>query len=317
MAGKAVWRIARWVMAAGMIGGLATATRGQDIFVTSGNTVGEYDAATGAVVNASLITGLDGPSGLALSGSDLFVANFNSGTIGEYNAITGAAINATLVTGLQSPVSLAVLGTNLYVTNFGSDKVGEYNASTGAAINANLITGLNGPWGLSLAGSDLYVSIISGLSNSTIGIYNATTGAAINATLVSGLVHPFGLALMGSDLFASVGPASIPSPGNLTKAIGVYNASTGAAINATLVDGLSNPDDLAVSGADIYVAVAGNGTVGEYNATTGAAVNATLISGLNGTFGIVIGTVPEPAEAGLCGALAAVGAVVWRRRLKS
>ena len=43
-----------------------------------------------------------------MSGSDLFVANYNIGTIGEYNASTGAAINPSLVSGLNFPLFLAV-----------------------------------------------------------------------------------------------------------------------------------------------------------------------------------------------------------------
>jgi hypothetical protein len=56
-----------------------------DIFVTNygANTIGEYTTA-GAVVNASLISGLNGPEFIAVSGSDLFVANSVRGTVGEY-----------------------------------------------------------------------------------------------------------------------------------------------------------------------------------------------------------------------------------------
>src|SRR5580704_8258519 len=53
-----------------------------------GGAVGEYNAATGAAINANFITGLSDPFGLALSGNDLFVANLSSGTVGEYNATT-------------------------------------------------------------------------------------------------------------------------------------------------------------------------------------------------------------------------------------
>ena len=67
------------------------------------NIVGEYNATTGAVINANFITGLNGPVGLALSGNNLFVANFGGGTVGEYNATTGAAINANFITGLNDP----------------------------------------------------------------------------------------------------------------------------------------------------------------------------------------------------------------------
>src|ERR1022692_3698910 len=85
--------------------------RGQ-IFETNNvnNTIGEYNATTGATVNASLVSGLSSPEGIAVSGGDLFVVNENTNTIREYNATTGATVNASLVSGLSSPVGIAVSG---------------------------------------------------------------------------------------------------------------------------------------------------------------------------------------------------------------
>jgi DNA-binding beta-propeller fold protein YncE len=74
----------------------------------SGTTVGEYDATTGDAIKASFITGLNGPTGLALSSNNLFVANFSGGTVGEYDATTGDAIKASFITGLNGPEALAV-----------------------------------------------------------------------------------------------------------------------------------------------------------------------------------------------------------------
>ena len=78
---------------------------------------GEYNATTGATINANFITGLELSSGLALSGNNLFVANYARGTVGEYNATTGAAINANLIAGLSNLVGLALSGNNLFVAN--------------------------------------------------------------------------------------------------------------------------------------------------------------------------------------------------------
>jgi hypothetical protein len=49
-------------------------------------TVGEYTT-SGATVNASLVPGLSGPFGIAVSGSDLFIMNYSTGTIGEYTLV--------------------------------------------------------------------------------------------------------------------------------------------------------------------------------------------------------------------------------------
>jgi hypothetical protein len=118
-----------------------------------GGTVGEYDAVTGAAINASFITGLSFPNGLAVAGNTLFMTIYGypgyggphgtgtlTGLVGEYDATTGAPINANLVTGLSFPHDLAVSGNTLFVTD-GIGTVGAYNATTGAPINANLVTG--------------------------------------------------------------------------------------------------------------------------------------------------------------------------------
>jgi hypothetical protein len=65
------------------------ATAHAQIFATnfSGNTIGEYTT-SGATVNPSLLSGLSGPTGIAVSGGDLFVVNAD-GTIREYT-ISGA-----------------------------------------------------------------------------------------------------------------------------------------------------------------------------------------------------------------------------------
>src|SRR5437762_4459150 len=107
------------------------------IFVTNGgnNTIGEYNATTGATINSAFISsGLSGPQGIALSGGNLFVANFNNGTIGEYNATTGATINPAFISGLDFPEGIALSGGDLFVVNEFNNTIGKYNATTGATI---------------------------------------------------------------------------------------------------------------------------------------------------------------------------------------
>jgi hypothetical protein len=113
-------------------------------------TVSEYDATTGAPINASLITGLDSPFALALEGNTLFVAN--RFTVGAYDATTGAAnVKFSPITGLDFPLGLTVSGNTLFMPNSFSDTVGTYNAASGALINADFITGLDFPLGLAVA----------------------------------------------------------------------------------------------------------------------------------------------------------------------
>jgi hypothetical protein len=103
------------VVNASLISGLGTpgslssiAVSGANLFVVNQgdtNTIGEYTT-DGTTVNASLISGFV-PYGIAVSGSNLFVANYNAGTIGKYTT-SGAVVNASLISGLNQPIGIAV-----------------------------------------------------------------------------------------------------------------------------------------------------------------------------------------------------------------
>jgi hypothetical protein len=60
------------------------------------------------LVNPTLVSGLDRPSGLAVSGGYLFISDYNAGTIGEYT-LSGETVDATLISGLDHPTSIAVI----------------------------------------------------------------------------------------------------------------------------------------------------------------------------------------------------------------
>jgi hypothetical protein len=191
---------------AGLLGSLiATAARAADtIFETNAggvggvNTIGKYTT-SGATVNPALISGLSDPTGIALSGADLFVTNRVTGTIGEYTT-SGATVNAALISGLSTPFGIVVSGSDLFVTNLGSGTVGEYTTS-GVTVNRALMSGLKGPRGIAVSGSDLFVANIF---DRTIGEYT-TSGATVNAAMISGLGSPWGIAYAGGDPTAVLG----------------------------------------------------------------------------------------------------------------
>ncbi len=234
-------------------------------------TVSEYNATTGATINANLITRLRTPSGLAIQGKTLFVAN-ESGSVGKYVA-TGAAINPSFITGMRFfPQGLAVQGNILFVANFGFGTVGKYDASTGEAINADFITA-GFPTALALSGNRLFVLD----ATASVREYNAITGAAINANLITQLSAPSGLAAQSNTLF-------VANAGSST--VGKYDATTGKAINANFITGPA-PTATALSDGTLFVANQ-SGTVGKYDATTGEAINAKFITGLQFPTGLAV-----------------------------
>src|SRR5947207_5984021 len=71
------------------------------IFVTNGgnNTIGEYNATTGAPINPAFISsGLNVPDGIAVFGGNLFLAEAGNNTIVQHNAAGGAPINDSFLT---------------------------------------------------------------------------------------------------------------------------------------------------------------------------------------------------------------------------
>jgi len=240
----------------------------QSLFVTDfGNgKIGAYTT-SGDVVNASLVSGLSLPVGIAVSGSNIYVTEALNGTIGSYNTTSGAVVNANLVSGLNNPSGIAVSGSNIYVVNEQNGTIGAYTTS-GAVVNTNLVSGLNNPFGIAVSDSNIYVV---NKQNGTIGAYT-TSGAVVNARLVSGLNNPSGIAVSGSNIYVVNG----------------RNGTSSAVVNASLVSGLNNPSGIADSGSNIYATNSGNGTIGVYNTTSGAVVNASLVSGLNNPSGIAV-----------------------------
>jgi hypothetical protein len=132
-----------------------------------GDSVGEYNATTGAAINASFITAVHTPNSLQLDAfNHLFVTTGNGGSVSEYDATTGAAINPNFITGLNVTFGLALDGgDHLFATSLSStDVVGEYNAITGAAINSNFITGLNGPIFITVVPEPSSLALASGVA---------------------------------------------------------------------------------------------------------------------------------------------------------
>ena len=247
-------------------------------------TIGKYDATTGATINASLVSGLNYPTGVAVSDGNLFVTNQFGFTVAKYDAATGATINAALISGYPYPTGIAVSGGNLFVVSGSGGVVSKYDATTGAPINTAFVSGLNSPSGIAVSGGNLFVATIN---SQTVGKYDATTGAAINPSLVSGLFYPNSIAVSGGNLLV----AQYGGP------IGEYDANTGATINASFVSASSL--GIAVSGGKLFVTsysgCGSPGSVSAYDATTGATINALLVPGVGSP--VAIAAVVEPYTA--------------------
>jgi hypothetical protein len=150
------------------------------VFVTSANSgtnapftrsVAEFtDSPTGGVTsNLSLMSGLNYPEGIAVSGSALYVVNGGnsiSATIDKYTftgsgtgvVTLGSSTPGFINIGSGSPYFLAASGSNLFVVlagtppgNFGTGGVREYDAVSGAQVSTFAVSGLSSPGGIAVS----------------------------------------------------------------------------------------------------------------------------------------------------------------------
>jgi DNA-binding beta-propeller fold protein YncE len=79
-----------------------------------------------------------GPASVAVSGTHVWVANYEGNSVTELNASNGSllrVINAT-ADGFNFPTSVAVSGTHVWVTNQYGSSVTELNASNGSLVSS-------------------------------------------------------------------------------------------------------------------------------------------------------------------------------------
>ena len=275
------------------------------IYIPGGSTgtdttgIGVYDSSTGAVINGDLVGSLPYPSGVLVSGTNLYEINrgasaqFAVGSIGLYTT-AGATVNASLVTDIYNPTGIVSAGGNLFVTGtYGSPTggltngyLGEYTTS-GTAINATLANFIENPTGIAAVGSNVFV--LDSYAN-RVNEYSAA-GAASGAPLIAlpETENAQSIAASGSDIFL------------MSEYSGtVYEYTTaGKLVTNSLITGLSTPLEMAVFGSDLYIVsltADHNFIVGEYT-TSGATVNADLITTLNDPTGLTVtGTVTVGAN---------------------
>ena len=126
----------------GLYNPFGVAVFGSDLFVATPYSVGEYTT-SGQTVNANFIPLMTNQvqdfTGLAISGSNLFLVNTETNSVSQYST-SGALVHADLITGLQNPYGITVSGSNLFVAcDWGPSHVGEYTTS-GGAINPYLMS---------------------------------------------------------------------------------------------------------------------------------------------------------------------------------
>jgi hypothetical protein len=193
------------------------------IYVAQGNgTIGKYTT-SGAVINSSLVSGLGWPWGIAISGTNLYVADLTKNQIGVYTT-SGQTVNSSLITGF-SGWYLAVNKDYLFVDN--GTNIAKYTLD-GSLVNPSLISGPARFGAMDISGDRLFVA---SAANGTIGEY-LLDGTPVNASLVTGLQALSGISIAGGHLFVSN-----EQPSTSTRRISEYNLD-GSIANISLISGL-------------------------------------------------------------------------------
>jgi len=287
-----------------MVGALSGIASAQAIYVANANgftsstaaSVGQYNL-DGSVVNASLITGIGAPFGLAATSTDVYYTDNDNGVVGDYSTVT-AGLNPSLIA-ISEPTGIAVSSALLFVASQADDTVKEYDTG-GAPLALSFITGLNGPRQIALspAGTLLFVA---NNGNGTVGEYSAATGTAVNSALIAGLNGVTSVAVSPDGLDLYVG-----TQGDGT--VGEYSIATGLAVIPSLITGVV-PEYLQVFGSSLYVDDF-NGNIDQYD-LSGTGLNVPLIPNLDEPLSFSV--IPEPATGALL-ATAAGGLFALRPR---
>jgi hypothetical protein len=266
------------------------------------NTVRRYTDA-GGLISSNFITFAE-PTGIAVSGTNVFVASDLTGTINLYNT-SGALITANLITGLSHPHDLIISGDSLYVADSSNSRIGKYSIS-GNSYNANFVTGFPGaPTGLAISGTTLVVTSGTATTTAAAGEYNAGTGATIIYPFVpaSGNNGIGGATIVGNNLYF-LNAASTPN-----SRISEYDL-LGNPINTNLVTNLNNAWGLTNDGSNLFETNLFGNNVGKYG-SDGSIISANFITGLNEPTGIAF--TPEPTSLSL---LALGAGLLARRRVR-
>lgn len=202
---------------------------------TGGGIIREYDLGSGAETFEFNPGNLNSAQGIAVSNSDIYVANSGNGAITAYNPdgtpLSSFGSNGSVRVAGSEPFGIAVSGNDLFVAGFAANEVYEYNATTGALLNSLSIAG---PYGLAVSGTDLYVTSYTQKKIDEIGVDDSAdslTQLVYNSPTLQG---PAGIAVLGNDLF-------VAAYGNST--LGEYDATTGAAVSTFKYPTLPNGDE--------------------------------------------------------------------------
>ena len=246
------------------------------------------------------------PDAIAVSGSDVWVANLLGNSVTEFNVSDGSLVRVINAKAdrFHRPTGIAVGGSHVWVTNSNEElgmgttgyplakysSVTELNVSNGSlvrVINAKADKFLQ-PGPIAIGGSHVWVvNANSGGAMNALVELNASNGSLFRVFkgTTDGLNGPLGIAASGSHVWVTC-----------FHSITELNARSGSlvrVINAK-ADGLIAPDGVAVGGSLVWIANIrqGENSITELNASNGSLVRVIKAKAdrFNGLLGITANT---------------------------
>ncbi len=246
------------------------------------NSLGVYQTTFGTAVNIS------NPAGIVFDNSgNGYVLNYNRTNNGLGNHHGNAYVDqysstgvyqSTIIQGLNTATGIAIdLSNNLYVAqgsyNNGNNTVSQFNTLGALAFTTNGVNTVN-PVAVAVDGAGNFYALDN--TNKNVVKYNST-GTYVS-TLITGFTNPNSIWLDGAGNIYVGDSAAVPSVGNTTGSVKVYN-SVGTLI--TSIAGLDDPEGLVTdSKGNLYVSDFTNNTVTKYPPTGGYHLSAPLPASL-------------------------------------
>jgi len=131
------------------------------LYCTAGNTIRRIDTNVSPFVSEPVILGgLADPTGVAVIGNELFMANFTSKTIDKIDLTQDTPELVNVVSaGIDNPNHLFAYGNELYFSQFTSDgKISKIDVTETNPMVVDVATGLNNPTGIAIKDDILYFS---------------------------------------------------------------------------------------------------------------------------------------------------------------
>ncbi len=282
---------------------------------------GRNTDATGAAAS------FNNPSGIAIDGTSLYVADSGNSTIRKIVTSTGAVTTFAGKAGIighadgtgaaasfNSPSGITTDGTNLYVADSGNNTIRKIVISTGAvttfAGKAGIIghadgrgakATFNSPSGITTDGTNLYIAdngnstirkiAIASEAVTTLAGTAGYMGHADGTGAAARFYYPYGIASDGTNLYVvDYGNSTIRK---IAIATGVVTTLAGTAGIIGHADGTGaaarfySPSGITTDGTNLYVADSGNNMIRKIVIATGAV---TTLAGSAGIIGHADGT---------------------------